>query len=549
MPIDRRTAMRGRTGRGAAAAFLASVGVATTACATSGSGGATAADGVLTYATNGIVQCLDPQAAASKLTAVIDRNLFDSLVAVSGDGEVRPWLAERWTVSKDGRTYTFTLRQGVVFHDGTPLTADAVKATLDHAVDPRTRSLYASSLLGAYAGTRVVDDRTVEIRLSRPHSPLLESLSTPYLGIQSARALRDKTAGPCTKPVGSGPFKFASWTKGSSISLTKNPAYRWAPQGSANPGPAHLAGVTFRLVPEDTARYGALTSGQAHLIDDVPAANVTALQRSKEHRYLRRDVPGAVLNIMFNATRAPLDDERVRRALRQSIDLDQLVKSIYAGQYARAWSPLSPATPGYDPKVAGSWRYDPATAGRLLDEAGWTGRDSAGYRTRAGRRLTVRWPVGSRLIRRKDALLAQGIQADAKKAGIEIQYIPEDTGAFIRDVTTRNLDFYFEDFRTSSPDVLRYLYGSDQFPARGGSNVFHLRDARLDGWLQRAVATTDRAAQRDAYQAAQRHLVERAYVLPIYVPAELLGMSRKVRGLGFDPSVYLLFHDARLDGS
>jgi peptide/nickel transport system substrate-binding protein len=519
------------------------------ACSSAGSGssGTEGANGVLTYATDGVVQCLDPQAAATKLTAVISRNTFDSLLTTDKDGRPAPWLAEKWTVSPDGKTYTFVLRGGVVFHDGTPLDAAAVKATLDHAVDPKTRSLYASSLLSGYTGTKVVNAGTLQITLSHPYSPLLLALSSPYLGIQSPKSLQAKD-GPCTHPVGSGPFKFQSWVKTTGIKLVRNDAYQWGPTGAASGGPAKLAGITFKFVSEESARYGALTSGQAQLIDDVPPEDVEALKKSGQLEFRREDVPGAVVSITFNSTRAPLNDEKVRLALRQSIDVDTLVKSIYGGQYARAWSPLSPATPGFEPTLEGTWKYDPAVAGKLLDEAGWTARDSQGYRTKAGKRLSVRWPVGSRVIRRKDTLFAQGLQAEAKKAGIEVQFLEEDTGAFIRDVLSRNLDIYFDDFRTASADILRYQFASDQLPAKGGGNMFHINDAKLDGWLQGAASTTDPAVQKADYAAAQRHLVDHALVLPVYVPAELLGLSKKVQGLTFDRALHLQFHDVTLDG-
>jgi peptide/nickel transport system substrate-binding protein len=539
---------RPRSRSAAAAAVLLAAALPAAACSSgSGSGPSRADGGVLTYATNGVVQCLDPQASVTKLTGIVDRNVFDSLVSIDRTGQAQPWLAQKWTVSPDGRVYTFTLRPGVTFHDGTPLTAAAVKTTFDHAVDPRTRSLYAASLLAGYSGTKVVDDRTVEVDLARPHSPLLTALASPYLGIQSVKSLQNPAAA-CSAPVGTGPFRFKSWTKGASIQLTRNDAYRWGPAGTAE-GPAKLAGITFAMVNEDSARYGALTSGQADLIDDVPATDVAGLKKSPTYRFFVQPTPGAVQTITFNTGRAPLDDERVRLALRQSIDIDQLLKSVYAGQFARAWSPLSPATPGYDASLAGSWKHDPAAAGHLLDEAGWSGRDSQGYRTRAGKRLTVRWPVGSRLIRAKDTLLAQGLQAEAKQAGIEVKYVPEDTGAFIRDVTSRNLDLYFESFRTASPDVLRYQFASDQVPAHGGANLFHLKDAALDRWLLGAAATTDRATQAQDYGAAQRYLVEHALVLPVYVPAELLGLSKKVTGLSFDNSLYPQFRGVTVDGS
>ncbi|MXQ67192.1 ABC transporter substrate-binding protein [Actinomadura rayongensis] len=531
---------RPRTRGPAAVAALGLAGALAAACGGSGHAGGDAAG--LTYASAGLVNCLDPQASASRLISIIDRNLFDSLVATGPDGKIQPWLATKWEVSPDGKTYTFHLRSGVTFHDGTPLDAAAVKATMDHAVDPKTKSVYASSLLGPYTGTKVVDASTVRIDLAKPYTPLLQSLSTPYLGIQSPKALRAS----CTKPVGSGPFSFVSWTQNTSIVLKRNPSYAWQSPTAKHTGPAKLAQLTFRLVPEDGARYGALTSGQADLIDDVPTANVKALKSASGLRFLQKDIPGTVENITFNPSRPPLNDVKVRQALQRSVNVDQLVKSVFNGVYARAWSVLSPASPGYTASLQNSIPYDPAAAAKLLDEAGWTGRDAAGYRTKNGKRLSVRWPVGAQLIRPSENILAQGVQAEAKKAGIEIQYVSEDSGAFVRDVISGNLDLYINNWRALNPDILRNMYASDRVPAVGGSNMFHIKDAQLDGWLNGAAATEDAAARQKAYADVQTRIVQQGLSLPLFVPSELLGVSDKVQNLNFDASLYLQFYDVSL---
>jgi peptide/nickel transport system substrate-binding protein len=536
----------------ALAAAIVVAGSAVSACGGSagGSSSGPASGGHLTFSTASLVNCLDPEVSATTGAGIVDRGVFDSLVSMSQDGRIHPWLAQRWSVSPDGKTYTFTLRGDVRFHDGTPLTAEAVKATLDHAVAPATKSELAAGLISGYAGSTVVDQHTVKVRLSRPQSPFLESLSTPYLGIWSPKALAaaGAGAGACERPVGSGPFQFVSWTKSTSVVLKKNPAYNWGPPTAKHAGPARLDGVTFKFVSDDTVRYGALTSGQTDVIDNVPVTSVDALKRSGAQRLLTADVPGAVYSLKYNTGRAPLNDMRVRQALNRSVNLDQLVKTVYAGKERRAWNLLSPATADYDASIENSWPYDPAAASRLLDQAGWTGRDSAGYRTKGGKRLTLRWPVAKRLMSARDDLINQGIQADAKKAGIEIAYTSEDIGAFTRDVLGRNLDIVQSDFRRPSPDVLRYLFASDQTAQSGGGNILRVADPQLDHWLNGAAASNDPGTQKQDYGAAQRYIVQKAFAMPIYVSTELVGVSKKVQGLGFDASADLMFYDAWKNG-
>jgi len=521
----------------------------TAACGSSGTtssaGSAPVTGGTLRYATAVEPECLDPEVAARDVDALVDRNIFDSLVSYLPDGTFHPWLAERWTVSPDKLTYTFTLRPGVTFQDGTPLNAAAVKATLDHAVDPKAKSYYAASLIGAYARSTVVDDRTVKVRLSRPNAPFLQALSTAYLGIQSPRSIKEDSAGLCQRPVGSGPFSFVSWTKNTRITLKRNPAYRWGPATAGHTGPARLDGIVFTFVPEDSVRVGALSSGQVDAISDVPANSVKQLRRTSQ--MLTAQAPGAVYTVLLNSRSGPLADEKVRVALQRSLDLDKLVRSVYFGEYQRAWSVLSPSTADYDPATVGSWKYDPALSNRLLDQAGWTRRDSAGYRTKDGKRLILRWPYASALMRDQREILGEGIQAEAKLVGIDIQFSSEDPGTLNTALSTgTGLDLFAMSFVRAEPDILRYFFASNQGVAKGGANLFNLADPKLDSWFIAATSTSNSAIRRNDFAEIQQYLNTHALALPTYVPTYLLGASKKLHAVTFEAQAYPLFYDAWL---
>jgi peptide/nickel transport system substrate-binding protein len=503
--------------------------------------------GTLTFATDSQPDCLDPAFSPVDVTALVDRNIFDSLVAMTPEGKAEPWLAEKWTMSPDGKTYRFTLKSGVTFHDGTPFNAEAVKASLDHVVDPKTKSAYAASLISGYTGATVIDDRTVEVSLAKPRASFLASLSTSYLGIQSPKSLRDNAANLCLQPVGSGPFKFVSWTKNADLQLTKNADYNWGSSLAKHTGAARLDGLTIKFIPEASVRFGTLTSGQAQVIGGVPPANVGTLQNSAELQLMRADAPGAVYAMHLNSVAGPLADERVRVALQRSLNIDPLVKSLYFGQYSRAWSLLGPTTVGYDKSTEGSWPYDPGMAGKLLDEAGWTARDADGYRTKDGKRLTLKWPYTAAFNRDQREVLGQGLQADAKKAGIELNYVSEDRGAYVKDILDRNADINGTSFVRAEPDILRYHLASDQLSGKGGGNVFHITDPQLDSWLNDAVASTDLPTRQRLYANVQQELNKRALNIPLYVPAYLLGASKKVHELSFEPNAYPVFYDAWLE--
>ncbi|SNQ48342.1 Extracellular solute-binding protein family 5 [Frankia canadensis] len=529
----------GRRAPAGLAALLVLVGLLASGCG--GNDAPTAAasprsGGTLTFAAETEPGCLDPGYDPLNVTALIDRNIFDSLVYQAPDLSFHPWLAERWTTSPDRRTYTFTLRKGVTFHDGAPLTADAVRATLDHAVAPATKSLYAGSLLRTYQGADIVNPTTVAVRLARPDASILQALSTPFLGIQSPRALTRPTTQQCVHPVGSGPFSFVSWTKTQRLALRRNAAYTWGPNApGARPGAAYLDGITVSFIKEDAARLGALTSGQVNAIAQVPPVSARTV-RGNGLRLLTDQAPGGVFTLYLNTTRGPLTDLRVRRALQRGVDFTALTTSVYFGQYARAWSALSPTTAAYDRALENSWRPDPALAGRLLDEAGWTGRDGQGYRTRDGQQLRIFLPYPAQFLREQRDVLYQGIQASARKLGIHLDVVGQDSGTYTRAVATRTADIVAVSTQRAEPDILRLLFGSAEVLSKGGYNVLGLRDPTLDRQLDEAAASSDGTVRRRDYAAVQARVIDQAYAIPIYVPTYLLGTSTRVHGLSFSAS-------------
>ncbi|MEU9078005.1 ABC transporter substrate-binding protein [Kitasatospora sp. NPDC004745] len=555
-PRARRTGTRPGLRALGTLALATAVLVATAACGSSGSGSADGAGaagggapvdgGTLRFAAEVEPDCLDPAVSPADVTGVVDRNVFDSLVRLDSAGTFHPWLATSWEVSPDGLTYTFHLRTDVLFHDGTKLDAAAVKATLEHAVDPATKSLYAGGLLEGFAGADAPDPATAVIRLTKPRAALLQALSTPYLGIQSPKSLADNAADLCRKPVGSGPFSFVSWEKSTSVTLKRNPGYAWAPEGAAHTGAAHLEKLVFQIVPEESVRQGQLRSGQIEIAGNAAPARIADLKGTKGFQVLQQEAPGQVYGLFLNPVAGVLADERVRTALARSLQLDALVKSVYHDTRHRAQGPLGPGTVFYDKSVEGVLGYDPAGAGKLLDEAGWTGRDADGYRTKDGKRLTVVWPTSAYLARDNRDLLAQGVQADAKKAGIELQYLNQDPGTFAKTAVGGTADVLGFSFVRPEADILRHYFGSASTADKGGSNLFRISDPQLDGWLDQGASSSDPAVRGRAYAQAQKYVVDHVLEIPLYVPVTALGASSRVHGVGFDAAAFPQFYDAWL---
>ncbi len=503
--------------------------------------------GTLTYAINSAPLCLDPHVSTQDITAEIQRNVLDSLISQDAQGRFHPWLAESWTTSPDKKSYIFELREDVKFTDGTPFDAEAVKANFDHITDKATKSQYALGLLGPYTGTEVLGPHKVKINFSRPFSPFLQAASTSYLGFYSPKTLKDNAdqlcgGGPAS--VGTGPFVLVGHVKGQSIEMARNPQYAWPPQNAKHQGPAYLDKLVFRILREDSTRIGVLTSGQVDVARALPPGQVSRIEGGANVKVLRGDSPGGVYSLFLNTTYGPLTDQRVRNAIQRGINVDQNVKTIYFGQYKRAWSPLSPSTPAYDTSLEKSWPYDPAEAGRLLDEAGWTGRDAEGYRTKDGKTLTLLWPalpVGD--IRDNREVLDQAIQQDLKKIGVRADRPHYDVGAYSTRVNAGQFGILDLSWARFDPDLLRSFFNSASGPPTG-QNASFLKDDDVDAWTNEGAATTDPAERAELYTKVQRRVIELGASVPVYVPAVLTGVTSRTRDAGFDPNAWLVFYDA-----
>jgi peptide/nickel transport system substrate-binding protein len=526
---------------------------ASSATGTAKSAGTPVRGGTAIYAVDTEPVSWDVHASSQDITGEIQRNVFDSLVAEDAEGVFHPWLASSWTVSSDLKTYTFDLRQDVKFTDGTAFDAQAVKVNFDRIVNPATKSDLAASLLGPYTGTTVVDAHTVKVEFAEPFAPFLQAASTAYLGFYSPATISahgaDLGSGGAVD-VGTGPFTFTSYTKGESAVFARNPDYAWPPGNAGRTGAAYLDGVTVRFLAEDATRVGALSSGQVQAARALPPVDVKTLAANQSISLVHKDDPGGNYLIFMNASKAPFDDINVRKAVLQGINVAEDVQSVYFGQYQRAWSPLSSATPDYDASLANTWSYDPTAAGALLDQAGWTGRDAAGYRTKNGATLTLDWPVlPAEYITDQRDILGQAVQADLKKIGIQVNRPAPDIGTYLTEIYGGKTDFIDFSWSRFEPDVLWLLFNGASTPSTGGQNATFINDPDLTAWTNQGRATLDAATRKKVYAQVQQRVIEQAYVVPVYVPQTIVGIASTLNGLEFDPQPWALFYNAWLSAA
>jgi peptide/nickel transport system substrate-binding protein len=503
--------------------------------------------GTLIYATEREPTCLDPHSQGDMPQVFIAQQYLDSLVSMDEDGKIKPWLAKSWEVSSDGLTYIFHLRDDVHFTDGVVFDAVAVKANLDHMVDPKTQSGTAGSYLSQYSFTEIVDSHTVAVHLSTPYAAFLEVLSQGFLGIQSPKALTRPLRENCQNPVGSGPFKIEKWDRQSQIVLERNPDYAWAPPTAKHQGPSYLEKIIWKIIPEASVRFASLQAGDVDVIDSLPPESHEPARYNSDITLLFKDRPGNPTNGAFNITRAPFNDIRVREAFVRAANVDGALKSVLFGEYKRAGGPLSLATPFYSPQFEHAQDYDPQRAVALLDQAGWKQWDEEGYRVKNGKRLVVNVPLAERVSNAERNLWEQ-VQASVKKVGFFVDLVPSSEGAILKCCSTGwDYDIRLGYWNTNTPDVLRFLFSS-AFINRSGStyhtNGTGFSNAEFDEIINQALLTQELSVRRELYLKAQRIISQNYLQLTTIPQSTRLAIYKTAKGVRLEPSLAIpYFYD------
>lgn len=354
--------------------------VAVLVCVFAGSGPAVAAGGgTVTVALGGDLRSTDPGVNRDDFTDAVLSHVVETLVTFRDDLSIAPMLAESWERSEDGRTYTFRLRDGVRFHDGTPLTAEVVRWNWQRFLDPATgwscRTQFSPGGIAAVTAVEAPDPHAVMFRLEK-RSPVFLTLLASVQCLPAVYARSSVGAdGQWVKPVGTGPFAFGEWRRGRDVTLERNAAYQ--PRGEAPDG---LAGdrrpqperVRFLVIPDVTAAIQAFNAGQVDVLPNL-SPNVTAdIQQGRGAQLVPQQLLGWTVLLLQTRT-PPLDDVRVRRAIAHALDRGQIARIATGGR--------GRANPSAVP-VSSAWRsaahdefpaYDLAKAKALLREAGYRG--------------------------------------------------------------------------------------------------------------------------------------------------------------------------------
>lgn len=466
--------------------------------------------------------------------------IYDRLVTFDAEFKIVPQLATSWTASDDGLAWTFALRPGVTFHDGTPFDADAVVFNVERMVsverNPTNRPLW-----NPVAGAEAVDDLTVTIRTHAPFSALLNTLAHGSGAMVSpAAAERFGDDNIATNPVGTGPFMLESFNPGQEVVLKAFPGFWGTPSGTEE--------LVFQYVPEASTRISALRTGQVDVIDSVPPQLALTLQSDPNVRVLTN--PGLrPMGFAMMTERAPLDDVRVRQAINYAVPKDAIARGVFQGFARPADSPLAFNTVGH--VTAGEFAFDPARAAGLLDEAGWA-MGAGGMRSKDGEQLelTLYTPEG---LFPGDLDIAEVVASSLQDIGIAIDIVKIERASYWDELRKAPADIAWDlaqfGFNPSNADGtyhLDSLFTSNPpgAAAIGAWNIVRYDNPEVDALIEAAKTSIDLDA-RDAYLAdVQRIVWADAPYIWLQVNEIISAVRSDVQGVEVWPVIFTIVREA-----
>ena len=484
---------------------------------------------------------LDPQTVENNESGFVMSTIYDSIVNYKpGSSDVGPGLAESWTISPDGKVYTFKMRHNVTFQDGTPMNARTVAQDVDRAINPsnpcyvlarKDVDTYDDFTFGSVKGGTVVkmdvvDDYTLRFTLPQPNAPFITSLAMTWQGIVSPAATKQYNCDAGQHPVGTGPFKFVEAVRNDHITLDANASY-WG-------GRPKVDRIIFQIVPESATRMLQLERNQVQILADVPPSDYARVTGNKDLKLYT--APGlTILGVAMSNDLGPFKDVRVRQAMNYAVDKDALNKGLYGGA-TTASQGMPPVLWGYN-KTVQAYPYDVAKAKQLLTEAGF----ASGFTTQMMVYPNPRGynPIGG-------AKLGEAVQGYLAKVGVNVKITQYEWGAYLD--TYRHTPW--EGFAISGwsgdngdPDnFLGDLFEWDEAAGKARSNnASRHHDVAYDKLLVQGRQVTDQAKRAQIYEQANKLLHDDAPWIFINHTNQVRATRANVTGFQLNP-LQMFFH-------
>jgi glutathione transport system substrate-binding protein len=459
---------------------------------------------------------MDPHDTNDTLSGSIQATMYEGLLGFDKDMKMVPVLAESYEASDDAKVFTFKLKKGIKFHDGTPFNAEAVKANIDRVANPDNK-LKRYSLFSLVDKTEAVDEYTFRVTLKEPFGAMLNNFAHPAARIISPEALKKYGKEVSKNPVGTGPFKFMEWDPSDHLTVEKNPEY-W------EKGLPKVDGIKFKPVPENGARVAMLQTGEADFIYPVPTEQAETL--NGKDGIVVENKPSIVARYMsMNTTKKPFDDVRVRQAINYAINKEAFLKVVYRG-YGGEMDSVIPAGLQFYSKQT-PYEYNPEKAKQLLKEAGYEN----GFETSV-------WGANN-----SNAMKAmEFLQQQLGQVGIKVKVEPMESGTLsdkiwsVQDQKDAGVGLYYGGWSSSTGDAdwgIRPLLAGNSIPPKS-YNVAYYQNEKADQLINAALQTADPEKRKAAYADVQKLIWEDAPWAYLIVEDTMAGKKNYLEG------VYLL---------
>jgi len=461
-------------------------------------------------------ETMDPVQQGTTLVAMMLSHVTETLVYMDPDGEIHPHLAEDWSISDDNREYTFYIREGVEFHDGSELNAEAVKFSLDRIINPDI----STPLIGFYgpmSEVEVVDEYTVTVKFDEPFAPALMGFAWPTAAIISPQTYEEVGIQDFARhPVGTGPFEMTDWRAGERLIMERNENY-WGET-------ALPERIEWVVVPEPGTRTAMVIAGDVDIAYQPPSPDIPRLEADPGVEL--HSVPSTrIMHIALNNTLEPLDDYRVRQALNYAVDSQAIAESILMGAGTPNDAPLPDVFFGY--QSIGEYDYDPDRARELLAEAGYED----------GLELKFIHPSGRYIL---DVQVSETIQSFLADVGIEVNLETMDWPTY-QGMISRSADEADHHMALLGwgplPDAHHVLYSmfhSSQHPPAAFNLPFYDNE-EFDSLIEEASETLDEETRIDLYYEAQSIVWEEAPWIFLYTQNMVLGIDQELEGVVIYP--------------
>lgn len=450
---------------------------------------------------------LDPHIQSGQATRVIKQNMYRGLVGFQQDEKIGMELADSYKISDDSLVYTFKIKDNAKFHDGSDVTAEDVKFSLERIMAEDTKATFGNDFRLVVDKVEVVDNKTVDIMLKAPTAPFLEMLALPESVVVSKSWTESHNNDLHANPMGNGPYTFGSWENGREIVLT-------AFEGYYKEGKPETKSLRFVFIPDATTRANALRTGEVDLIDYVPSNEVIAFE--KEDNIILDISEAPFMMLQFNCTSGPLADARVRQAIAYAVDREGVINTAFMGRGTPLYGfPTRVGQNGYDGKYENYFSKDLEKAKALLAEAGYPD----GFKTKILSTSTYGFHKDTALVI-QDSLKQIGIEAEVELPDWATRIERSNTGDYEILVSGTAGNIVDMDWTTNY-----YLSGPTRMNSSPGFS-----DPEIDRLLNLGRTTLDEAERQKIYDEFRLRALEQSNFVYLNYREQVFARADYVEG-------------------